>query len=64
MKDLTFGGDVRDIRVSFARVRRVPGFEPTIDVEAGVREVRDALEDGLIRDPGDARCHNAQFIVR
>lgn len=64
VKDLTFGGDMRDIRVSFARIRRALGFEPTIDVEAGVREVRDALQDGLIRDAGDERYRNAEFIVR
>ena len=64
VKDLTFGGDMRDIRVSFAKVRRVLDFEPEINVEAGVREVRDALQDGLIRDPGDARYRNAQFIVQ
>jgi len=64
IKDLTFGGDMRDIRVSFEKIRRVLGFEPTIGVEAGVVEVRDALADGLIRDAGGERYRNAQFIVQ
>jgi nucleoside-diphosphate-sugar epimerase len=64
VKDLTFGGDMRDIRVSFEKVRRVLGFVPARDVEAGVVEVRDAIEDGLIRDPRDERYRNAQFIVQ
>jgi len=64
IKDLTFGGDMRDIRVSFAKIQRVLDFEPTILVEDGVREVRDALVDGVIRDPGDDRYRNAQFIVQ
>jgi nucleoside-diphosphate-sugar epimerase len=64
LKDLTFGGDMRDIRVSFAKIRRVLGFEPRIGVEAGIREVRDALVDGLIRDAGNERYRNAQFIVQ
>jgi len=64
IKDLTFGGDMRDIRVSFAKIRRVLDFVPTIPVEEGVREVRDALQDGLIRDPGDERYRNAHFIVQ
>jgi len=64
VRDLTFGGDMRDIRVSFAKIRRVLGFEPAIDVEAGVREVRDALVDGLIRDAGSERYRNAQFFVQ
>jgi len=64
IKDLTFGGDMRDIRVSFAKIRRVLGFLPTLSVEEGVREVRDALRDGIIREPGDERYRNAQFIVQ
>jgi nucleoside-diphosphate-sugar epimerase len=63
-KDLTFGGDMRDIRVSFAKIRRVLGFEPKISVDAGVREVRDALTNGLIKEPQDSRYRNAQFIVQ
>lgn len=63
-KDLTFGGDMRDIRVSFAKVRQVLGFDPQIGVEAGIREVRDALTNGLIRDALDSRYRNAQFIVQ
>lgn len=64
VKDLTFGGDMRDIRVSFAKIRRVLGFEPSVAVEDGVREVRDALADGVIRDAGAGRYRNAQFIVQ
>jgi nucleoside-diphosphate-sugar epimerase len=64
VKDLTFGGDMRDIRVSFAKIRRVLGFEPGITVEDGIREVRDALADGVIRDAGGERYRNAQFLVQ
>jgi len=63
-KDLSFGGDMRDITVSFAKVNRELGFEPKLTVEDGVIEVRDALQFGLIKDPGDARYRNAQFIVQ
>lgn len=64
IKDLTFGGDMRDIRVSFAKIRRTLGFEPAIGVEDGIREVRDALVDGVIRDAGGERYRNAQFVVQ
>ena len=64
VKDLTFGGDMRDIRVSFEKIHRVLGFEPAVGVEEGVLEVRNALADGLIRDPGGERYRNAQFIVQ
>jgi len=63
-KDLSFGGDMRDIRVSFAKIREVLGFVPRITVEEGVREVRDAIESGLLGRPDDRRYRNAEFIVQ
>lgn len=63
-KDLTFGGDMRDITVSFEKVRRMLGFETTLTVDDGVREVLFALKSGLIRNPTDDRYRNAQFIVQ
>lgn len=63
-KDLTFGGDMRDISVSFEKIRRVLGFETTLTVDDGVREVLFALKTGLIKDPTDDRYRNAQFIVQ
>jgi len=63
-KDLTFGGDMRDITVSFEKIRRELGFETTLNVDDGVREVLQALKSGLIRDPLDERYRNAQFIVQ
>jgi nucleoside-diphosphate-sugar epimerase len=63
-KDLTFGGDMRDITVSFAKIRRELGFETTLDVDDGIRELLHALKTGLIRNPLDERYRNAQFIVQ
>jgi nucleoside-diphosphate-sugar epimerase len=63
-KDLTFGGDMRDIRVSFEKVRRELGFDAGLTVDDGVREVLYALRTGLIRNPQDERYRNAQFIVQ
>jgi nucleoside-diphosphate-sugar epimerase len=63
-KDLSFGGDMRDITVSFDKVRRELGFLPTISVEDGILEVRDALQQGLIREAADSRYRNAQFIIQ
>lgn len=63
-KDLTFGGDMRDISVSFEKVRRILGFETSLTVDDGVREVLFALKTGLIKDPTDDRYRNAQFIVQ
>jgi nucleoside-diphosphate-sugar epimerase len=63
-KDLTFGGDMRDITVSFEKINRVLGFDTTLNVDDGVREVLFALKSGLIRNPTDDRYRNAQFIVQ
>ncbi|MBP6180243.1 MAG: NAD(P)-dependent oxidoreductase [Anaerolineales bacterium] len=63
-KDLTFGGDMRDITVSFEKIKRVLGFDTTLNVDDGVREVLFALKSGLIRNPSDDRYRNAQFIVQ
>jgi nucleoside-diphosphate-sugar epimerase len=63
-KDLTFGGDMRDISVSFGRIKRELGFETTLDVDDGIRDLLFALKSGLIRNPLDERYRNAQFIVQ
>lgn len=63
-KDLTFGGDMRDIAVSFEKIRQELGFQAEFGVDDGIREVLHALRQGLIRDPRNPRYRNAQFIVQ
>lgn len=63
-KDLTFGGDMRDISVSFDKVGRELGYEAKLSVDDGIREVLDALQLELIKNPLDQRYRNAQFIVQ
>jgi nucleoside-diphosphate-sugar epimerase len=63
-KDLTFGGDRRDITVSFEKIHRELGFEASLTVDDGVREVVNALRLGLISEPQHERYRNAHFIVR
>jgi len=63
-KDLTFGGDMRDIRVSFEKIQRELGFKTRLNVDDGVREVVHALRTGLIRNPTDEHYRNASFIVQ
>ena len=59
-KDLTFGGDMRDIAVSFAKIKNVLGFDTTLDVDDGIRELLFALKTGIIRNPTDEKYRNAQ----
>jgi nucleoside-diphosphate-sugar epimerase len=63
-KDLTFGGDMRDISVSFRKIRSELGFETLRTVDDGIREVLNALRYEIIRDPQDPRYRNARFIVQ
>ena len=63
-KDLTFGGDIRDISISFDKIRISLGFAADMTVDDGVREVVHTLRTGLIRDPQDEKYTNARFIVQ
>jgi len=59
----SFDGDMRDIVVSFAKIRAGLGFRPRFGVDDGIVEVRDALRTGLINDPTGVRYRNARSIV-
>ncbi len=63
-KDITFGGDMRDITVSFEKIQRELGYSTRYTVDNGVREILLALQNGLIRNPTDPRYRNARFIVQ
>ena len=63
-KDMTFGGDMRDIRVSFDKIQSQLGFETQQTADDGVREVLHALRSGIFRNPLDSQHRNAQFIVQ
>ncbi len=63
-KDLTFGGDMRDIAVSFDKIEQELGFQAKYTVDDGIRELLSALQTGLIRDPKNSSYRNAQFIVQ
>jgi nucleoside-diphosphate-sugar epimerase len=63
-KDLSFGGDVHDILVSFDRIRKELGFETHLSVDDGIRELVQALRLGIIRDPHDKHYRNADLIIQ
>jgi len=50
--------DPRDYRVRFEKIARALGFRMTRTVEAGIREVIDAVSSGLISDVGHPRYRN------
>lgn len=63
-KDITFGGDMRDLSVSFDKFQEAFDFSPHRDVEDGIREVLQAIQQGLIKDPAAETYRNARFIVQ
>ncbi len=63
-KNITFGGNLRDITASFQKIQQALGFRAAFTVEDGVREVLYAIKSGLIRTPTDERYRNARFIVQ
>jgi nucleoside-diphosphate-sugar epimerase len=48
-RDLSFDGDMRDVRVSFDRIERTLGWKARISVPDGVREMVDLIGSGLLR---------------
>ncbi|RPJ42468.1 MAG: NAD(P)-dependent oxidoreductase [Chloroflexi bacterium] len=62
-RDLSFGGDMRDLTVSFEKIHQVLGFDPQKTAHDGVEEVAHALRTGLIRNPYDRRYRNADILV-
>ena len=63
-KDMTFGGDMRDIMVSYEKIQSELGYSTQFTPEDGIREVHLALRSGVISNPHDQRYRNAQFIVQ
>lgn len=62
-KDLSFGGDMRDITVSFDKIFEAHTFQPKVSVEQGIAEVGSAIKCGIIKNPLDDKYRNAKFIV-
>jgi nucleoside-diphosphate-sugar epimerase len=53
--------DRRNYRVSFDKIRAL-GFSARFRLEDGIRELIEALQDGIIGDYSDIRYHNQRFI--
>lgn len=50
--------DPRDYRVSFEKIKRELGFRITRPVEAGIREVIEAIHQGIVTQGDDPGCRN------
>jgi len=55
-------GDKRNYRVRFTRITQRVGFKPKWTLEAGIKQVIAAFEDGSVTDYKDDRYSNVQFL--
>jgi nucleoside-diphosphate-sugar epimerase len=62
--DHSFSGDMRDIRVSYSKIRKSLGFRATRTVKDGVQEVIGLLRSGLIEDPFADQYRNARLEIQ
>jgi nucleoside-diphosphate-sugar epimerase len=63
-KDLAFGGDMRDVKVSYRKIQQQLGFRAQWTAEKGIQEILYLLQTGFITDPFCERYRNAEFIVQ
>lgn len=54
--------DRRNYRVSFDKARKTIGFTCIYDLDYGIRELKDALQRGIIGDYADARYNNHRYL--
>jgi nucleoside-diphosphate-sugar epimerase len=62
-KDLYFDEDMRNIRVSFAKVRDELGFKSKRTLRDGIAEIHQLLQSGLIEDPYHEKYWNARLGI-
>lgn len=62
VKMMESDGERRDYRVDFGRIRNELGFRPLWTIEAGIRQVKDMLESGVIGDYRDPRYSNVASL--
>jgi len=56
--------DARNYRVAFDRIKNLVGFRAELSLEDGIRELKQAFDDGLIGDYADPVYHNQKFLDR
>jgi nucleoside-diphosphate-sugar epimerase len=57
------GGDKRNYRVDFSKIRMMTGFVPNWAVEDGVRQVVEAIGNGRVLDYREAQYSNERFLI-
>lgn len=55
-------GDLRNYRVDFSKITNLVDFNPAWTLDAGVRQVIDALESGAVKNYKDPKYSNVRFL--
>ena len=63
-RNYSFEGDMRDVRVSYEKIRKVLGFQTRRTVEQGIQEILQLLQNGVIKDPYADSYRNAEFFIQ
>ena len=51
--------DPRDYKVNFEKIRALLDFDTKMDVKAGIRQIKQAVEQGLIKNPDSEDYRNS-----
>lgn len=63
MVNLGSGGDRRDYKASFTKIRRELGFVPQWTLADGIRQVIDVIRSGEVTDYREAKYSNVKYLI-
>jgi nucleoside-diphosphate-sugar epimerase len=63
-KDISFSGDMRDVKVSFAKIQREFNYWIKRKVADGIEDILRILRSGVIKDPFSDRFRNARLEIQ
>jgi nucleoside-diphosphate-sugar epimerase len=62
--DISFSGDMRDVKVSFTKIRETLDFRTQRQAIDGIEDVLKILRSGIIEDPFSDRFRNARLEIQ
>jgi len=62
--DISFSGDMRDVKVSFVKIRDTLDFRTKRQARDGIEDVLKILRSGIIEDPFSDRFRNARLEIQ
>lgn len=62
--DISFSGDMRDVQVSFAKIKEKLNYQTKRQVKDGIEDILRILSSGIIADPFSDRFRNARLEIQ